>query len=147
MAHVLLVDDDQNFTAVLSDYIQQQGLTVSIAHNLCEARALLNQAGPDLLLIDLLLPDGSGLDLLQELKDARTRVVVLTGYPSFETAIDGLRADIDDYLTKPIDMSRLRAWLRGSSAMGCGLSATNGAEPNTFGPFVGARNRCKSAIE
>jgi two-component system response regulator AtoC len=138
MAHVLLVDDDQNFTPVLSDYILQQGLTVSIAHRLCEARALLNQARPDLLLVDLLLPDGSGLDLLQELRDSRTRVVVLTGHPSFETAIDGLRANVDDYLTKPIDMSRLRVWLRGSSAMEHGLSATNDEESNTFGPFVGA---------
>ncbi|MDQ3797724.1 MAG: sigma 54-interacting transcriptional regulator, partial [Pseudomonadota bacterium] len=138
MAHVLLVDDDQNFTPVLSDYILQQGLTVSIAHSLCEARALLNQARPDLLLVDLLLPDGSGLDLLQELRDSRTRVVVLTGHPSFETAIDGLRANVDDYLTKPIDMSRLRVWLRGSSAMEHGLSATNDEESNTFGPFVGA---------
>jgi two-component system, NtrC family, response regulator AtoC len=141
MAHVLLVDDDQAFTPVLSDYIQQQGLSVSTAHNLVSARAQLLRGQPDLLLVDLLLPDGCGLDLLSELKDSRTRVVVLTGYPTFETAVDGLRANVDDYLTKPIDMARLRACLRGSAlsqrSAAAELGAANDAEPAGFGPFVG----------
>lgn len=141
MAHVLLVDDDQSFTPALSDYIQQHGLTVSTACNLAEARAQLREAQPDLLLVDLALPDGSGLDLLRELKDSRTRVVVLTGYPSFETAIDGLRADIDDYLTKPIDLARLRACLltpRSERKSVAPLRAANDARSTGFSSFVGA---------
>src|SRR5215208_6233069 len=142
MTHVLLVDDDQTFTPVLSDYILQQGLSVNTAHNLSEARALLNATHPDLLLVDLSLPDGSGLDLLQELKDTRTRVVVLTGYPSFDTAVYGLRANVDDYLTKPVDTARLRVWLKGPVATrrapAAGLPAANDAASGRFGPFVGA---------
>lgn len=141
MTHVLLVDDDQSFTPVLSDYIQQQGLSVNTAHNLSEARASLNALHPDLLLVDLSLPDGSGLDLLQELKDSRTRVVVLTGYPSLDTAVDGLRASVDDYLTKPVDMARLRVWLKESVATRRTptgeLPATNDTASGRFGPFVG----------
>jgi DNA-binding NtrC family response regulator len=142
MTHVLLVDDDQTFTPVLSDYIMQQGLSVNTAHNLSEARALLDATHPDLLLVDLSLPDGSGLDLLQELKDTRTRVVVLTGYPSFDTAVYGLRANVDDYLTKPVDMARLRVWLKGPVAThrapAADLPAANDAASGRFGPFVGA---------
>jgi DNA-binding NtrC family response regulator len=141
MTHVLLVDDDQAFTPVLSDYIQQQGLSVSTAHNLFSARAQLLRTQPDLLLVDLLLPDGCGLDLLSELRDSRTRVVVLTGYPTFETAVDGLRANIDDYLTKPIDMARLRAYLRGTAlsqrSTATELRAASDAASASFGPFVG----------
>lgn len=114
MPHVLLVDDDQSFTPALSEYIQQQGLTVSTAHNLVEARASMAQARPDLLLLDITLPDGNGLDLLDGLQ-SRTRVVVLTGYPSIDTAVHGLRANVDDYLTKPIDLNRLSDWLTGSA--------------------------------
>ncbi len=141
MAHVLLVDDDQAFTPALSDYIQQQGLSVSTARDLFSARAELLRAQPDLLLVDLLLPDGCGLDLLPELKDSRTRVIVLTGYPTFETALSGLRANIDDYLTKPIDMARLRACLRGrmlsQRSAAAEPRAVNDSESASFGPFVG----------
>jgi DNA-binding NtrC family response regulator len=139
MAHVLLVDDDQSFTPALSDYVQQHGLSVSTAHNLAEARACLTRTHVDLLLVDLLLPDGSGLDLLEDIKDSSTRVVVLTGYPSVDSAVDGMRLNVDDYLTKPIDLERLRAWLKESGAPPLGeFPDGNHPASSDFGPFVGA---------
>ncbi|HEX2237352.1 MAG TPA: sigma-54 dependent transcriptional regulator [Gammaproteobacteria bacterium] len=108
MTDVLIVDDDTAFAPELANYVRQEGYSARTAANLQDARSVLAEELPELLLIDLQLPDGSGLDLIKEIPNGATRVVVLTGYPTVDTAVEGLRANVADYLTKPIDMSHFR---------------------------------------
>src|SRR3712207_4340451 len=111
MTDVLIVDDDSVFAPELANYVREEGYSARTASNLRDARSVLAEELPELLLIDLQLPDGSGLELIKEIPNGATRVVVLTGYPSVDTAVQGLRANVADYLTKPIDMAQFRKCL------------------------------------
>lgn len=110
--HVLVVDDDSSFTPALVEFIQQDGFTIDAAHTLADARTILKARQPDLLLLDLLLPDGSGLDLISDIDPGfGTRIVIMTGNPTVDTVIESLRARVFDFLVKPIDIKRLKACL------------------------------------
>jgi len=112
MPHALVVDDDRNFRNGLAELVERQGFTASVAGSLREARAALQEHAPDLLLTDLFLPDGKGIELLDDLgPDAGTEVVLLTGHASVDTAVEALRKGASDYLTKPVDMPRLKTVL------------------------------------
>ncbi|MDQ2696797.1 MAG: sigma-54 dependent transcriptional regulator [Pseudomonadota bacterium] len=113
MAHVLVVDDDRNFTPAFADLIRQEGFTVSTAHTLDEARHSFQQDTPDVAFVDLMLPDGNGIELVREIEQAATTaVVIITGHASVDSAVDALRARVWDYLTKPLDISQLRECLK-----------------------------------
>jgi two-component system response regulator AtoC len=111
MPHALAVDDDPNFLQALSELIQGRGFTVNTAGTLRDARALIARRTPDVSLVDLYLPDGSGIDLLQELGGASSKMVMMTGYADVESAVRALRLGASDYLTKPIDIGRLKTLL------------------------------------
>ena len=107
MPHALAVDDDPNFLSVLAELIEGQGFTTNTAFNLRDARAQVSHRTPDVALIDLYLPDGSGIDLLKELSTTPTEVVFMTGHADVESAVQALRLGASDYLTKPLDIGRL----------------------------------------
>jgi len=112
MPHVLVVEDDPNSRAALAEMVELEGFTADAAGALEPARAYLEKRPPDLLLVDLMLPDGSGIDLLRELSaDSATEVVVITGHASVDTAVQALRMGATDYLTKPVEIPRLRVVL------------------------------------
>jgi DNA-binding NtrC family response regulator len=111
MLNVLIVDDDTRFTAALSEYMQAEGFNVRVAATLQEAKSEFASHPPSVVLVDLLLPDGRGLDLLDEFENTATEALVMTSYPSVDTAVEGLRKKVSDYLTKPIDMTRLKECL------------------------------------
>lgn len=108
---VLIVDDDPALGPALADYLREEGYATRIVRTLADARSAVVNRHPDVLLIDLFLPDGNGLELLNELGRAKIQVVVITGQPSLDTAIEGLRAHVADYLIKPVDPARLKACL------------------------------------
>src|SRR5262245_25697208 len=109
----LVVDDDEPQLTALSEVLRTSGFEIRRGSSLKEAREALGQQHFDLVLLDLQLPDGPGLELLLALEGTQgTEVVVITGHASVETAIDALRAGVNDYLTKPIDLVRLRLLLR-----------------------------------
>ncbi len=109
MLNVLIVDDDIRFTAALSEYMQAEGFNVRVAGTLQQAKNEFANNPPSVVLVDLLLPDGRGLDLLDEFEN--TEALVMTSYPSVDSAVEGLRKKVSDYLTKPLDMSRLKECL------------------------------------
>ncbi len=112
MPHALVVDDDANFLLPLAELVEREGFTTSVASSLTDARALISSKLPDLVLIDLFLPDGKGIDLLQDLNGTvPTEVVLITGHASVDTAVQALRQGAADYLTKPLDMQRLKTVL------------------------------------
>ncbi|MBL9134217.1 MAG: response regulator [Verrucomicrobiales bacterium] len=112
MARVLIVDDERGVRQTLGAFLLSDGHEVQLADSGDSARRLLSSAAFDVALLDLVLPGGSGLELLPEVKRAcpAAQVVMMTGEPGFETARDAIRAGAVDYLPKPIDKeSILRA--------------------------------------
>ncbi|MCY0388542.1 sigma-54 dependent transcriptional regulator [Robbsia sp. Bb-Pol-6] len=115
MPHALIVEDDPNSLSGLSAILDADGFSVDTAATLAEAKRALTRFIPDVVLIDLNLPDGKGLDLLPSLPvqppDGTVPVIVMTGNATVESAIEGLRHGIWDYLLKPISIPRLRSLL------------------------------------
>ena len=112
MLRALLVDDDADFLEGLAEVAAQEGFAVASARSLKEARELLAASPADLVMIDLMLPDGDGIGLLRELKNSTTAdVVMISGVATVHSAIEALRLGALDYLTKPLDGLRLRAML------------------------------------
>ncbi len=110
MPHALLIDDDPNVLSAFAELIQQEGFQTSVAGSLKDARAVLSKDPVDVVLCDLFLPDGNGMDLLKDL-DSGTQVILITGHASVDNAVEALRLGVSDYLTKPIDIVRLKAVL------------------------------------
>ena len=115
--HVLLVDDDQQMRSVCCHILLQKGAQVSEAGTLAEAETLLQNHKIDLLLLDLKLPDGGGLTLLQKTKVLcpDTAVVVMTAYATVSSAIEAMRIGARDYLTKPFALEELASVLESAS--------------------------------
>ncbi len=113
MPHALIVDDDTDTRAFLSEVARAEGFSVAAADTLRSARAQLVRQQPDVLLTDLQLPDGSGMELIGDLDRAvETEIIVVTGHASVGTAVEALRVGATDYLTKPIEVERLANILR-----------------------------------
>jgi DNA-binding NtrC family response regulator len=110
MARALVVDDDLSFRLGLADAVRREGLDVAIASSLAEARREIAAATPDVVLLDLSLPDQSGMELLPELEalPEPPGVILVTGQATVETAVEALRRGVVDYLTKPIDFARVK---------------------------------------
>jgi two-component system, NtrC family, response regulator AtoC len=105
----LIVDDDSGFRLGLAELVRREGFAVASAGSLKEAREEIAARPPDILLVDLRLPDGSGLDLLTGFEPTTApEVVLITGDASVETAVDALRRGAIDYLTKPVDFARIK---------------------------------------
>jgi DNA-binding NtrC family response regulator len=113
MLRALVVDDDKNSLRALAALVKKEGFATTAAGSLREARSRLQVEPPDVVLIDLVLPDGTGFDLLEALGEvaAAAEVVVITGHASVDTAVEALRRGATDYLTKPVDMARLKTVL------------------------------------
>ncbi|HLQ39109.1 MAG TPA: response regulator, partial [Planctomycetota bacterium] len=111
---ILLVEDDRAIRTVLRDALQTDGHTVTVAADGDEAQALLRTRTFDLLLLDVLLPGPSGLEILQTLRqrDRRTPVLLLTARSSEGDKVLGLELGADDYVTKPFSLRELRARVR-----------------------------------
>ena len=110
---LLLVDDDARLTSMLGDYLTAAGFEVETAHSLAQGRQALEAALPDLLVLDLMLPDGDGLDFCRSLRgEARTRrlpVLMLSARGEPMDRILGLELGADDYLAKPFEPRELQA--------------------------------------
>ncbi len=110
MPEALIIDDDDAFSLGLCEVVSRGGYTARRATSLKAARAQMEVRRPDLIFVDLHLPDGKGLEMLGEEEDGPD-VVLITGQASIETAIEALRLGATDYIVKPVDLVRVRAIL------------------------------------
>jgi DNA-binding NtrC family response regulator len=110
---VLVVDDEAAMREVLEIRLQQWGYRVHIAACAEEARELVEQREPDLVLSDVVLPELSGLELLKVLKagNADRPVLLMTAYGSIDRAVEAMKEGAQDFLTKPLDYPKLRSTL------------------------------------
>jgi DNA-binding NtrC family response regulator len=111
MPRALIVDDEPRSLAALAELIDREGFTTATATTLAEAQTMVETEAPDVVLTDLMLPDGSGLDLVRSAAETGAQVILITGHASVETAVEALRCGATDYLTKPVDLPRLKAIL------------------------------------
>jgi DNA-binding response OmpR family regulator len=110
---VLLVEDHADTRSVLGVLLNRCGCRTVTAKNLKEARARLKEMPFDILISDLNLPDGDGLDFVQEAKqEHKLKAIAVTARASDEERNQGLKAGTDHYLTKPIDYQELKKALR-----------------------------------
>jgi two-component system response regulator AtoC len=145
MLHALVVDDDRSSQRALATLVGEEGFTTETAGSLREARGRVLAQPPDVVLLDLILPDGTGFDLIQDLQQQtdRAEIVVITGHASVSTAVEALRWGACDYLTKPVDAARLRTML-GNLARTLDLRPRISElrrqvrQVGSFGPLVGA---------
>jgi two-component system, NtrC family, response regulator AtoC len=112
MLNALVVDDDITSQSALADLVRDEGFAVETARTLAEARTSLQAASPDVVLLDIGLPDGSGLDLLRETDGSSTaEFVLITGNGTIDAAVEAIHHGASDFLTKPVDIPRLRSVL------------------------------------
>jgi two-component system, OmpR family, response regulator CpxR len=114
MSDMLLIDDDQELCELLSSWLGQEGFQVNAVHNGMNARKALAQMTPAAVVLDVMLPDGSGLELLKQLRTdyPELPVLMLSGRGEPLDRILGLELGADDYLAKPCDPRELTARLR-----------------------------------
>jgi len=114
---LLIVEDDEALRQRLGRAFESRGFAVRTAKSVGEVGPILEQDVPEFVVLDLRMPDGTGLDVIARLKqaDPETRIVVLTGYGSIATAMEAVRLGATHYLTKPADADEiLAAFDRGS---------------------------------
>ncbi|TWI50998.1 DNA-binding response OmpR family regulator [Pseudomonas duriflava] len=114
MSQLLLIDDDRELCDLLSTWLRQEGFEVRASHDGLSAREELALHTPDAVVLDVMLPDGSGLELLKKLRTDHPElpVVMLSGRGEPLDRILGLELGADDYLAKPCDPRELTARLR-----------------------------------
>jgi two-component system, OmpR family, response regulator RegX3 len=119
---VLLVEDEEAITAPLTEALQREGFRAEVAGSLADGLEMARSRHPDIVLLDVMLPDGSGFDLLRELRaDGRTPAIMVTARGDEADRVLGLELGADDYVVKPFSgrelVARVRAVLRRTSAV------------------------------
>jgi two-component system, NtrC family, response regulator AtoC len=144
MSHVLVVDDERDTAATMAMLIADEGFTVATAGSLRDARRQMALQAPDLVFIDLQLPDGSGMRLLEDdsLREQRN-VVLVTGHGDVESSVQALRLGAVDYLLKPIAPEQLHEVLHRVSGRARDACAVSGR----FGRLLGRSEAMKQVFQ
>jgi two-component system response regulator PilR (NtrC family) len=116
MKRILVVDDEQSMREMLTIMLTREGYEVLAADSRTQAAAVLAKAPADMVITDIRLPDGDGIEILRHVKAAspETAVVVMTAFGTTETAVAALKLGAHDYLTKPFDVEELKIVVRGA---------------------------------
>ena len=110
MAHILLVEDDSDIMRINCSFLENEGYTVHCADSVQAARFQLEECIPDLVLLDVMLPDGDGMDFCKILREkTQAPVIFLTARDENDSIVMGFRSGGDDYITKPYDLNVLKA--------------------------------------
>ena len=108
---ILIVEDEQNLRETIADSLRKEKFVIETAADYYAALNKINDYDYDCILLDIMLPGGSGLDLLRELKRLRRSdsVLIISAKDSLDDKVDGLELGADDYLTKPFHLAELNA--------------------------------------
>jgi DNA-binding NtrC family response regulator len=110
MASVLIVDDEPAITATLGTYFERNGgHAVTKAHTGQEGINLFRQLRPDLVLLDVRLPDMTGFDVLDRIRDENGTVIMITAYGDVPLAVQAMQNGAENFLTKPVELAHLGA--------------------------------------
>ena len=139
-ASILVVDDEPDLRTLYELTLLREGYRVETASNVQEAREQLKAQRFDAVITDMRLPDGFGMELLQDLRDQqrRERCVVMTAYGSAENAVEALRAGAFDYLTKPVDLKQFRSVVASAIGTWTNTTGTMSLTDGTVAPAASA---------
>jgi two-component system, OmpR family, response regulator VicR len=120
---ILIIEDEQDISRILKDYITLQGYDVHIADNGVDGLRLLEAVQPDFIILDIMLPDANGIELCRQIRDKTgTPILILSARSSDTDKVLGLGFGADDYMTKPFSLSelvaRIQAHLRRMESLG-----------------------------
>ncbi len=133
--HILVVDDDTRIRSLLKQFLSEQGFRITVAATASEARRRLEGLDFDLLVLDVMMPGESGVDLTRSLREVRNvPILMLTALAETDSRVTGLEAGADDYLPKPFDPRELVLRINNILRRG-GPSATPKLEQIVFGPY------------
>jgi DNA-binding NtrC family response regulator len=110
MANILVVDDELGIRDLLSEILNDEGHTVELAENAAQARAARQRGRPDLVLLDIWMPDTDGVTLLKEWRGAgqlTMPVIMMSGHATIDTAVEATRIGAQSFLEKPITLQKL----------------------------------------
>jgi two-component system, OmpR family, response regulator RegX3 len=143
---ILMVEDERSITEPLAEALAREGFDTEVAETVAEALELAGRVGPDLVLLDVMLPDGSGYDVCRELRaGSRVPIIMLTARGEETDRIVGLELGADDYVVKPFSarevVARIRAVLRRA-----GDGADEQDSPIEIGPLRLDRARRSAAL-
>mgnify|MGYP003347937764 CR=1 FL=1 len=143
----LLVDDDRSITGTLELLLREIGCSVDIALDLAQARARAGDARYDLIILDLNLPDGSGIDFAAEHRRSHpaTPILMLTAESAESVTVAALDAGADDFVTKPVSANAFLARVRALTRRGALHAAAHPVPAPTPSLPPGAGGRCRSA--
>lgn len=112
--NILIIEDERDLAESMIEYLGQDGFHCEWAMDFGTAREKINLYSYDCLIVDITLPDGSGLEIIRELKDigSVSGIIVVSAKNSLDNRISGLEIGADDYLTKPFDLSELNARIK-----------------------------------
>jgi DNA-binding NtrC family response regulator len=108
---ILVVDDEKEICTILSDNLSQEGYRVFTAYNGKTALELIRKEKPDLVLLDIKMPEMDGIEVLRRIKKMKKKIVVimLTAYGTLETARKAMKLGAYEYITKPFDLFLLKS--------------------------------------
>ena len=120
---VLIVEDNLKLAELNRRVLEEEGCVTLVAGTLSEARKYLKLSDPDIVILDIMLPDGSGFDLMAEINERKsfTQVIFLTAKKDKEYVIAGLEAGGIDYIKKPYDISEFRGRVMNHLKVACEL--------------------------
>ena len=123
---LLIVDDELLIRDLLYDYFAARDFEIAVADSGARALSLIESERFDTVILDLKMPDMDGLQLTEEIRqhDRRLPIILITGFPSVESAIEALRHRIDDYFIKPVNLTHLRRAVESAVARGAGADQT-----------------------
>ena len=133
MANILVVDDELGIRDLLSEILNDEGHNVELAENAAQARAARNRSRPDLVLLDIWMPDTDGVTLLKEWSTGgllSMPVIMMSGHATIETAVEATKIGAQSFLEKPITMQKLL------KAVEAGLSRNSGGGAGVRKPGI-----------
>ncbi|MCK5720307.1 MAG: sigma-54-dependent Fis family transcriptional regulator [Thiomargarita sp.] len=119
-AHILVIDDEPDIRNIIKEILEDESFTVSIAENGNQARQLRRECHPDLILLDIWMPDIDGISLLKEWHEGGLRatpIIMISGHGTVETAVEATRLGAYDFIEKPLSISKLLSTINQALAM------------------------------
>ncbi len=109
IAHILVIDDDDRIRDLLKKFLSKENFLVSVASNAIDAENLIKSLKFDLIVVDKMMPEKSGVDFIKTIRqnDDNTPVIMLTAMSDIDSKIEGLSIGADDYISKPFDAKEL----------------------------------------
>lgn len=148
---VLIVDDEPNMLDVLSSILSEEGYDVDVAGNGRDALSKVSSGNFHVVILDLKLPDMSGLDILREIKCQvpQTATIMITAYSSVDTAIQAMKIGAYDYITKPFKIEQLRTTVASALELGASFFRTPSTKAGRQRNFemVGSTDRMQEIFE